>query len=75
MQSKQSREEDAAAAARLQLFQVLMSFSLGSVKNTHRHRHRPQISVEETLQAAEQAMTRWETFSLKSDWIFSNSII
>lgn len=32
MQSKQSREEDVADAARLELFQVLMSFSVGSIK-------------------------------------------
>ena len=31
-QSKQSREEDVADTARLELFQVLMSFSVGSTK-------------------------------------------
>lgn len=32
MQSKQSREEDVADAARLELFQVLMSFSVGRIR-------------------------------------------
>lgn len=43
MQSKQSREEDVTDAARLELFQVLMSFSVGSMrwKKTQARDHQP----------------------------------